>query len=116
MVGRRTHRHARRWWPDKGRDLLAMVIAESASEAHNAAGLVEVAYDVLEANIDPAKAGGNSTPLIHEEAPANLCMNWQVGDADATEAELATRVATVELINNRTVPNAIEPRSSMGII
>jgi carbon-monoxide dehydrogenase large subunit len=105
---------------DKARfvgDLVAMVIADSDGDARNAADLVEVGYGVLDANVDPAKARNSDAPLIHEQAPGNLCVNWQLGDKEATEKAFAgaAHLASIELVNNRKAPNAIEPRCSNAV-
>lgn len=97
-------------------DLVAMVIAESASQASDGAEAVEVDYDVLPASVDPAQTQDASAPQLHEEAPNNLCVEWQLGDKDATDAAFgkANHVTTLKFINNRKIPNAIEPRASIG--
>src|SRR5512145_179021 len=46
---------------------IAVVIAETAAEARDAAELIEVDYDVLPAVTDAAKARGG--PALHENAP-----------------------------------------------
>ena len=48
--------------------------------------------------------------------PGNLCYDWELGDRAATEAAFANahRVVELELINNRLIPNAMEPRAAIG--
>ena len=55
-------------------------------------------------------------PQIHEVAPRNTIYQWHLGDAAATEAafKAAKHVTRLDLINNRLVPNAIEPRAAIG--
>ncbi|HEX9904114.1 MAG TPA: molybdopterin cofactor-binding domain-containing protein, partial [Propylenella sp.] len=98
-------------------DLVAMVIAETRDQARDAAAAIDVEYQPLPANVDPARAQAADTPLLHAEAPANMCVDFHLGDKDATEAAFknAARVVELDLINNRKIPNAIEPRSSLGI-
>ena len=95
-------------------DLVAMVVADGLSAAKDAAELVEVDYQTLSANVDPSKAA--SALQIHQEAPNNLVMDWEIGDKEATDQAFANahHVTKLDIINNRKVPNAIEPRCSVG--
>jgi aerobic carbon-monoxide dehydrogenase large subunit len=69
---------------------------------------------VLEAVTDPAKA--KSGPQIHEVAPNNTIYEWSLGDQKAVEGAFAQakHVTTLNIINNRLVPNAIEPRVALA--
>jgi carbon-monoxide dehydrogenase large subunit len=75
-----------------------------------------VDYGVLPAVIDTASAAKSGQPQIHEYAPSNTVFNWHVGDKASTDAAFAkaAHVTTLDLINNRTIPNAIEPRAALG--
>ncbi len=97
-------------------DLVAMVIADDLNQAKDAAELIQVDYEELPANIDPAKATDPSTPRIHEAAENNLVAEWSLGDKEATDQAFAQahHVTKIDLINNRQIPNAIEPRCSIG--
>ena len=97
-------------------DHVAVVIAESASQAKDAAELVEVDYAELPANVLPARATGDGTALVHDEAPSNLCYDWELGDVAAVDEAIAKahHVAKLDLINNRLIPNAMEPRAAIG--
>jgi aerobic carbon-monoxide dehydrogenase large subunit len=97
-------------------DAVAAVIAETLSQAKDAAEKVKVDYEVLPAVADPAKAQAKSTPQIHEVAPANTIYQWHLGDARAADAAIkaAKHVTKLDFINNRLVPNAIEPRAAIG--
>jgi carbon-monoxide dehydrogenase large subunit len=90
---------------------VAVVIAESAAQARDAAELVEVDYQPLPAVASAAKA--RSGPAIHEIAPDNTCYVWALGDKSAVDAAFAkaAHVTKLEFVNNRLVPNAIEPRA-----
>src|SRR5439155_1261895 len=52
----------------------------------------------------------------HAMAPGNTIYQWQLGDAKATDAALraAKHVTRLDIVNNRLVPNAIEPRAAIG--
>ncbi len=94
-------------------DPIALVVAESAREAKAAAALVEVEYDVLPAVVNPATAAASSTS-VHDIAPDNICFTWAVGDKAATDTAFAraAHVTRLSLINNRLIPNALEPRAA----
>src|SRR5262245_41079450 len=95
-------------------DHVAVVIAETLDQAQDAAELVKVDYQELPAVVDPKKA--SSSKPIHDIAPDNTCYVWALGDKTATDAAFAkaAHVTKLEFINNRLVPNAIEPRSAIG--
>src|SRR5262245_312184 len=95
-------------------DPVAVVIAESLGRARDAAEKVEVDYEVLPAVTDPAKAP--SGPQIHEVAPKNTIYQWHLGDAKAVDAALkaAKHVTKLDIVNNRLVPNAMEPRVALA--
>src|SRR5262245_13146504 len=97
-------------------DPVAVVIADSLADARDAAELVKVSYEVLPAVADPAKAQAAGTPQIHELAPNNTIYQWPLGDQQATDAAFksAKHVTRLDLINNRLVPNAIEPRAALA--
>jgi carbon-monoxide dehydrogenase large subunit len=91
---------------------VAVVIAETLAQARDAAEKVEVDYEVLPAVVDPRKASASKG--IHDIAPDNTCYVWSIGDKAAIDAAFAkaAHVTKLELVNNRLIPNAIEPRSA----
>ncbi len=97
-------------------DQVAVVIAETRDQAREAAGLVEVEYEELAAAVTVTQAVAPGAPLVHEQAKANTCYDWHLGDQAATDAAFAraAKVVTLDLVNNRLVPNAMEPRSAIG--
>ena len=98
-------------------DGVAVVIAESRYAAKDAAELVEVDYEVLPAVTDGAKAIEKGAPLVHDDAaPNNISFTWELGDKDATDAALAKadHITKLEFVNQRLIPNAIEPRCAIG--
>ncbi len=97
-------------------DQIAIVIAETEDQARDAAELVEVDYEVLPAVVDGSKARAKGAPQLHEAAPDNTCYVWAIGDkavCDATFAK-AAHVTKLDFINNRLIPNAMEPRVANG--
>jgi len=91
---------------------VAVVIAETQAQARDAAELIEVNYQALPAVVSPSKA--KNGPALHEIAPDNTCYVWALGDRNAVDAAFAkaAHVTKLDFINNRLVPNAIEPRSA----
>jgi aerobic carbon-monoxide dehydrogenase large subunit len=94
-------------------DQVALVIADSLKAAKDAAERVEVDYEELPAVADTAHAADAGQPLVHEAVPNNTCYTWGHGDKAATDAAFAqaAHVTTLDIVNNRLVPNAIEPRA-----
>jgi carbon-monoxide dehydrogenase large subunit len=97
-------------------DPVAVVVAETLSQAKDAAEKVKCDYEVLPAVTDPATAQRKGAPQIHEVAPGNTIYQWHLGDAHAVEAAFksAKHVTRLDIVNNRLVPNAIEPRAAIG--
>ena len=97
-------------------ELVAMVIAESLSQAKDAAELIEVDYEPLDAIVSIDTTFDEGAPQVHDDVPDNLCYLWEIGDRAAADAafDKAAHVAKLDLINNRLIPNAIEPRAALG--
>jgi len=97
-------------------DPVAVVVAETPAQAKDAAEKVKIDYELLPALADPAKAQAAGTPQIHEVAARNTIYQWHLGDPKAVEVafKAATHVTRLDFINNRLVPNAIEPRAAIG--
>ena len=94
-------------------DTVAMVVANTADEAKDAAEAIKVDYVEKPANVDLAKAL-NGAPDIHAEAPGNLIYDWEIGvkaDVDAAFSK-AAHVTKIDIVNNRLIPNAMEPRAA----
>ncbi len=96
-------------------DQVAIVIAETRDAARDAAELIEVDYGVLPAvvSMDAALDGGT---LVHDDVPNNRCFDWELGEKDAVEAAFAdaAHVVAIDLVNNRLIPNAMEPRAAIS--
>ena len=97
-------------------EVVAMVLAESQHQAKDAAELIEVDYEELPATVSIDKTFDEGAAQVHEDAPGNLCYFWEIGDKAATDAafESAHHVAKLDLVNNRLVPNAMEPRAALA--
>ncbi len=94
-------------------DQVALVVAESVAQAKAAAALIEVDYEVLPAVVDTATAARAKT-AVHGIAPDNVCFTWAIGDQAAVAAAFAkaAHVTRLSFVNNRLIPNAIEPRAA----
>src|SRR5215469_16393002 len=97
-------------------DTVAMVVAANAAAARDAAELIGVDYEPLPAVIETAHALNPSRPRVWDEAPGNLCFDWEVGDRTAVESAMATARHRIrlELVNNRIVVNSMEARGAIG--
>jgi aerobic carbon-monoxide dehydrogenase large subunit len=96
-------------------DPIVAVIAESLSLAKDAAELVHIEYADLPAVVD-MKAALQGGSAVHDEAANNMCFDWELGDKAAVEAAFAGahHVTKIDLINNRLIANAMEPRAAIG--
>ncbi|WP_027061528.1 xanthine dehydrogenase family protein molybdopterin-binding subunit [Mesorhizobium loti] len=97
-------------------DAVVIVVAETKGQARDAAEAVEITYKELKAVVDASKAMDKGAPQIHPEAENNLIFDWDIGNADDTAAAFkkAAHVVKMDIINNRLVPNAMEPRAALG--
>ena len=96
-------------------EAVAVVIAESAYAARDAAELVQVDYEPLAAMTDTEKTIGCDVS-VHDCAPDNVAFHWTIGDRAQTDAAFAGAHTVVRqrLINQRLIANAIEPRASLA--
>ena len=97
-------------------DPVAVVIADSLAQARDASELVAVDYAVEPAVTDVAEALKPGAPLVFPAVPGNICYDWHIGDPAVVDAALAkaARIVKLDLVNNRLVPNAMEPRAAIG--
>ena len=97
-------------------DPVAFVVAESAAEAQAAAEAVTVAYRPLAGISDAEAALQAGAPQLHDEAPSNLCVDWELGDRVATEDALAASAhqVSMETRNQRVIVCPMEPRAALG--
>lgn len=97
-------------------DAIVIVVAETKGQARDAAEAVEITYKELKAVVDATKALQKGAPQVHAEADDNLIFDWEIGDAKATDAAIkaAAHVTRMKIVNNRLVPNAMEPRAALG--
>jgi carbon-monoxide dehydrogenase large subunit len=95
-------------------DAIAMVVAESALAAQDAAELVEVEYRDLPAVIGAEAALAPGASQLHEEAPGNLAFDYESGSEEAVKAAFAqaAHVTRLKLEVSRVAPNPMELRGA----
>ena len=97
---------------------VAAVVATSRMAAQSAAEAIEVEYQVLPSVVDPVAAIKPGAPAVWAEVPDNIVAAMSYGDAAAVEAEFAkaAHVVSLDLVNQRLAPSAMEPRSTIAEI
>jgi carbon-monoxide dehydrogenase large subunit len=97
-------------------DPVAIVIGESAYAAKDGADAVKVDYEPLPGISDAAKAHDKSAPQLFDEITSNQSFYWTIGDKAATDAAFASAAKVVKqpIINQRLIPNAMEPRACVA--
>ncbi|WP_251342768.1 xanthine dehydrogenase family protein molybdopterin-binding subunit [Haloplanus halophilus] len=97
-------------------DALAVVVAEERYVAHDAVDRIDVDYDRLDAVTDPADALDDDAPVVHDDAGDNTAFDWEIGDAEKTDAAFddADHVVSLDLENQLLIPNAMEPRAAVA--
>ncbi|ACA19758.1 aldehyde oxidase and xanthine dehydrogenase molybdopterin binding [Methylobacterium sp. 4-46] len=96
-------------------DHVALVVAETLAAARDAAEAISVDYAVLPAVVETARARGAEV-AVHDVAPDNVVFSWHLGSRESVEAAFARarHVTSLDIVNNRLVPNPIEPRAAIG--
>jgi len=97
-------------------DPIAVVIADTKQQARDAAEKLDIVLDDLPAVALVTDAVKPGAALVHDEAAGNQCYDWHLGDKEGMEADFAkaAKVVTLDLVNNRLIPNAMEPRCALG--
>ena len=97
-------------------EIVAIVVAETRDQAREAAALIDIDYRELPAAASLEAARADGAPLVWDDAEGNLCYDWEVGDRGAAEDAIAgaAHVVSIDVVNQRLVPNAIEPRAAIA--
>jgi len=95
---------------------VAIVVAETAQQAQDAAELIALEYDTLPALVDATAALAPGAPLLHESIPGNLALDFHYGDPAAADAAFAraAQVVRLELRSDRVVGNPMEPKAALA--
>ncbi len=98
-------------------DPIAGIVADTLEQARDAAEAIELDIEELPAVVD-MRAALDGGPLVHDEIETNLCYDWGFVEENKEAVDKAIaeahHVTTVELVNNRLIPNAMEPRVAIG--
>lgn len=94
-------------------EALALVVADSAAAAQDAAERVEVEYRDLPPVIHPEEALAPGAAQLHGSVPGNLSLEVEAGDAAAVEAAFAraAHVTRLKVEVTRVAPSPLEPRA-----
>src|SRR3954469_15138228 len=97
-------------------DPIPAVVAEPAARARDAAEAVVVDIDPLPAVTSPREAAAPGAPLLYDEVPGNVGLDFHYGDSEKVAAAFAAaaHVTRLGLRNNRIVVNAMEPRAGVA--
>ncbi len=97
-------------------DGVAAVVAETPYLAADALDLIEVDYESLPTVTDARKATASGAPVVHDDVPGNVSWTWGLGDKEACDKAFAEaeHVVELELVNQRLIPNAMEPRAAVA--
>ena len=95
---------------------IAFIVAESVGQAKEAAELIELDVESLPAVTDARAAAAPGAPLVHDDAPGNMLLDFHYGDAKAVADAFAKakHVVKLSLPSNRVVVAAMEPRAAIG--
>lgn len=97
-------------------DPIAVVVADTALQARDAAEAVTLDIEVLPAVTTPTQALAPGAPRLYDEAPGNVALDWRSGDvgkvADAFAA--AAHVVRLDLAVSRVVVVPMEPRAAIA--
>src|SRR3954471_2855287 len=76
---------------------VALIVAETAAAAQDAADLVVIDYRDLPAVVRAADAVKDSAPRVHDTVPNNIVMDYESGDDGGSKAAFAKAARTIEL-------------------
>jgi carbon-monoxide dehydrogenase large subunit len=95
---------------------IAMVVADTSAEAKDAAEAIFADIDQLPAVTTASAAAAPGAPVLHDDAPGNVCLDFHYGASEQVAAAfaIAAHVATLSIRNNRIVVCPMEPRSAIA--
>jgi carbon-monoxide dehydrogenase large subunit len=99
-------------------EAVAAVVATSRALAQQATEAIAVEYDVLPSVVDPLEAIRPGAPAVWPDAPDNIVAAMSYGDAAKVEEvfKSAPHVVSLDLVSQRLIPSAMEPRSTIAEI
>ena len=98
-----------------GEPVLA-IIGKTIEIAEEAADFVQIDYEEILSTTNLKSAIETKAPIVREELSNNICFDWELGNLHNTEKALQNshHITSIQLINNRLVPNPLECRSAIG--
>lgn len=95
---------------------VALVVAETADQAVDAAERVVVDYEELPAVTDARMAMNESAPAVWQERPDNLSLSCEVGDESETTRAFAAadHIVSFDGYSQRVTGSPMEPRAVLG--
>ena len=95
---------------------IAVVVAEDRNVAEDACSKIVVEYEELPVTVSAEEAIKPDAPQLHENAPNNICMEWECGNKKETEKALsmADVVVKEDFVNQRLIPSSMEPRGAIA--
>ncbi len=97
-------------------DPVAIVVAETAAQAKDAAETVFLDIEALPAVSRASEATAPGAPQLHDGVPGNVAAEFHYGDADKVAAAFAAaaHVTRLEIPSNRIVVCPMEPRAAIA--
>ncbi len=97
-------------------DAVAVVVAETPYIAADALDMIFVDYEPLPAVVDARKTTEEGAPQLFEDVAGNVSYTWALGEKEACEQAMAeaAHVIELEMVNQRLIPNAMEPRAAVA--
>lgn len=97
-------------------DPIAIVVAETPDQARDAAEVVVPDIDPLPAVTDAKLGAADGAPLLYDETPNNVVLDYHFGDKAAVDKAFASaaHVTRLGILNNRVIVSAMEPRSAIA--
>ena len=97
-------------------EAIGAVVAETLAQAKDAAEAVQAEIEPLPAVTTPSAAAAPGSPLLYDDVPGNVGLDFHFGDSDKVDAAFAraAHVTRLQLRNNRIIVNAMEPRSAIA--
>ena len=96
-------------------EAVALVVADSAAAAQDAADLIQIEYRDLESVTDPEGALAEGAPQLSDEVPGNLAWEHEIGDEKSVEAAFAaaSHITRAKIVSTRVSASPMEPRSCL---
>jgi carbon-monoxide dehydrogenase large subunit len=96
-------------------DAVAIIIADNSYTADDALDLIDVSYEELPVVTNQEEALKPGAPQLYDSVPNNQAFHWKFrnGDADGAMQRAEVRMKQ-RFVQQRLVPNAMEPRSAIA--